>query len=128
MEAMIHLDTHVVAWLYAGRLDLFPPDTRSHLETKDLVISPMVILELDYLKEIGRTNESGKTVVDDLTARIGLTISPTPFLQIIMSARELSWTRDPFDRIIVGHSIADDCRLITADSKISNHYTGAFWS
>lgn len=125
---MIHLDTHVVAWLYAGRLDLLPSETRTLLDTRDLAVSPMVILELDYLKEIGRTNESGKTVVDDLAARIGLVISPTPFLQVIVRARELSWTRDPFDRIIIGHAIADECKLITGDSTIASHFSGAFWS
>jgi PIN domain nuclease of toxin-antitoxin system len=128
VETVIHLDTHVVAWLYAGRVDLLPSVTRTLLDAKDLAISPMVILELNYLKEIGRTNESGKTVVDDLAARIGLMISNTPFLQIIAAARELSWTRDPFDRIIVGHAIADDCKLITADASIAASFSGAFWS
>jgi PIN domain nuclease of toxin-antitoxin system len=128
VEAVIHLDTHVVAWLYAGRIDLFPPKAREILDTKDLVVSPMVMLELDYLKEIGRTNESGITVINDLTTRIGLTVSQTLFLQIIAKARELSWTRDPFDRIIVGHALADGCRLITADTTIAARFHGALWS
>jgi PIN domain nuclease of toxin-antitoxin system len=70
VEAVIHLDTHVVAWLFAGRLDLLSEPARSVIEAEDLVISPMVILELEYLFEINRTTQPGRIVADDLRERL----------------------------------------------------------
>ena len=54
---MIYADTHVVAWLYAGRPDLIPPRARRLIEDNPLLVSPMVALELEYLFETGRTSE-----------------------------------------------------------------------
>ena len=68
---MIYLDTHVVAWLYAGlkaRLSLAAQDL---MNDKDLYISPMVLLELQYLYETGRTAAPGKDVVQALTQNVG---------------------------------------------------------
>ncbi|MBI4617990.1 MAG: hypothetical protein HY720_30560 [Planctomycetes bacterium] len=45
---MIHLDTHVVAWLFAGEVDLLPSRARSLVETQEIAISPMVQLELGF--------------------------------------------------------------------------------
>ena len=47
---LIHLDTHVVCWLYAGRLELLSPAARGAIERATLAVSPMVGLELQYLK------------------------------------------------------------------------------
>jgi PIN domain nuclease of toxin-antitoxin system len=46
VAAVIYLDTHVVVWLYAGDLELLPQEVRELLEGEELVISPMVELEL----------------------------------------------------------------------------------
>ena len=54
MEAMIYLDTHAVIWLYAGEVERFPKKTRHRLERQVLVVSPVVLLEMQYLCEIGR--------------------------------------------------------------------------
>ncbi|MCP4995668.1 MAG: type II toxin-antitoxin system VapC family toxin [Gammaproteobacteria bacterium] len=51
---LIYLDTHVVVWLYVGDLSKFSHPAKAALNTSPLVISPMVILELTYLHEIGR--------------------------------------------------------------------------
>ena len=54
---MIHLDTHVVVWLYAGRTDLLSAAAVEAIEEHSMAISPIVLLELEYLHEIGRTTE-----------------------------------------------------------------------
>ena len=54
MEDLIFLDTHVVVWLYAGDPELFSPEVRQDLEESELLISPIVSLELQYLREIDR--------------------------------------------------------------------------
>lgn len=124
---MIQLDTHVVAWLFAGRLDLLSAHAKSMIERESLAISPMVILELKYLFEIGRTTQPGETVVGDLRDRIDLVTAETPFTSVIRCAEQVNWTRDPFDRVIVGHAIAENVPLLTKDNAIRAHYSAAVW-
>jgi PIN domain nuclease of toxin-antitoxin system len=124
---VIHLDTHLVAWLYEARLELIPASVIQLIEQDDLCVSPMVELELEYLFEIGRANVRSQLVVDDLAGRIGLGKSGAPFASIILQARDLSWTRDPFDRIIVATAMVDEATLLTRDRTILDHYSGARW-
>ena len=51
MAPVVYVDTHVAAWLYAGRADLIAPRARAVLEDSPVLMSPMVILELEYLFE-----------------------------------------------------------------------------
>lgn len=125
---MIHLDTHVVAWLYAGAVERIPPGVLRRIDQGALGISPMVELELQYLYEIGRTRSPGREVVADLAMRIGLTRSELAFVDVVERAASLGWTRDPFDRIIVATAIADGCGLITCDERIRANFMGAWWA
>jgi PIN domain nuclease of toxin-antitoxin system len=125
LEAVIHVDTHVVAWLYEGRTDLLPEAAARLLEESEIMVSPMV--ELEHLYEIGRVRVGSRSVMDDLRARIGLKASPASFASIIEYARGISWTREPFDRIIVATAMADDVDLITRDETILTHFARALW-
>ena len=71
MAPLIYLDTHVVAWMFAGRTDLIPEKARALLDQHDLLISPAVKLELQYLFEIRRTAEPAKTVLEALSREVG---------------------------------------------------------
>jgi PIN domain nuclease of toxin-antitoxin system len=124
---LIHLDTHVLVWLYAGELEELTDVARQLLEAEELVASPMAVLELDFLHEIRRINVAGKVVAEDLAARIGLRIATTPFALITERAASLRWTRDPFDRVIVASSIADGAGLLTKDRTILKHVDSAVW-
>jgi PIN domain nuclease of toxin-antitoxin system len=124
---VIHLDTHLVAWLYEARVALIPSAVAQLLEQNDLFVSPMVELELEYLFEIGRANVRSHVVIDDLSGRLGLGKSRAPFSSIVAHARGLSWTRDPFDRIIVANAMADEATLLTRDRTILDHYAAARW-
>ncbi len=124
---MTHLDTHVVVWLYAGDVDRFPEAARLALERDTLAVSPAVALELQYLHEIGRLAEPARAVLDDLRDRIGLGFAEADFPSVIWKANSLSWTRDPFDRLIAAHALADDAPLLTADRVLREHLPVAFW-
>jgi PIN domain nuclease of toxin-antitoxin system len=126
MEAVVHLDTHVVAWLYADDRDRLRP-VRKRLDESELVISPMVTLELEYLREIGRLRVGGQDIVSDLVARIGLRLSTASMAHVVGHAIGLSWTRDPFDRIIVAQAMADGVPLVTKDASIREHFRYAEW-
>jgi PIN domain nuclease of toxin-antitoxin system len=127
MEALIYLDTHVVAWLFAGESGLLSPKARESIEQNALLISPMVVLELQLLKEIGRLAVAADTIVEELHARIGVEVCDLPFQRVVASARSVTWTRDPFDRVIVGHAVAADRRLLTKDRSIRRRFREAFW-
>ncbi len=124
---MTHLDTHVVAWLYAGELSHFPPGVRRRLEREELRVSPIVVLELDYLHEIGRTAEDASVVLDELARTMGLAQDEGSFAAVVAAARTLTWTRDPFDRLIVGHAATAGATLLTKDRTIRRHYRQAVW-
>lgn len=123
----MHADTHVVVWLYAGVLHKFPDAVRTRLDGESLFISPMVALELEYLYETGRTTESARIVVDDLEDRIGLSVIDTSFVKVAAVAEGLSWTRDPFDRIISAQALVEGAPLLTADRRIRDNLSLAFW-
>ena len=127
MEALIYLDTHVVAWLYAGATHLLSGRARAAVERDPLLVSPMVVLELEFLREIGRLTVGAHAVIEDLRGRIGLEVCDLDFRRIVASGRELTWTRDPFDRVIVGHAIAAGRGLVTKDRSIRRRFRAALW-
>ena len=124
---MIYLDTHVVVWLYEKRLDLLSSLARRLIERETLLISPMVTLELAYLKEIRRIRVSSSTIVNYLQQKLGLAGCARPFPEVVRSSLRLSWTRDPFDRLIVGQARLSSSRLVTKDEHIHRHYRYAVW-
>ena len=127
MEALIYLDTHVVAWLYGGRLDLLSRRAAALVEENDLLISPAVLLELEHLREIGRLTVGGSRVVRSLRAQIGLDVCPLPFPGVVESALDQHWTRDPFDRLIVGQAVLAGRPLLTKDAAIRRHCRHGTW-
>lgn len=126
MEA-VHLDTHAALWLYAGEVERFSDRARSILERAALYISPLVLLEIQYLKETGKLNVKPDTFLRDMREALGLEISQAPFASVAIEAVRLSWTRDPFDRMIVAQAMVDEARLLTRDKTILKHCRQAFW-
>ncbi len=105
---MIYLDTHVILWLYLRKGEGLSDRARQLIEYEPVIlISPMVLLELDYLHEIGRTTLGSSQVFDYLRQRFGLQICRKAFIDVVRNASELSWTRDPFDRMITAQSAID---------------------
>jgi PIN domain nuclease of toxin-antitoxin system len=124
----LHLDTHVVIWLHGGATNLLPAAARARLSSTAPAISPMVLVELDLLHGIGRVTESALVVQQSLADSIGLTIAEQSFTAVARAASALSWTRDPFDRVIAAQSIAADALLLTGDQVIRAHLDRARWS
>ena len=125
---VIYLDTHVVVWLYAGETDLFPEEVCQQIDESDLVlISPIILLELQYLKEIKRLTVEPLLIFENLVEVIGLRLCDLSFTRVITEALTYTWTRDPFDRIITATAAARDAVLITKDASIRDRYSKAFW-
>jgi len=124
---VIYLDTHVVVWLYAGLSEKFTLHGVDLLENKQLLISPMVQLELQYLKEIQRISAESALIIETLTYSIGLQICQTSFAKIVAESITENWTRDPFDRLIVAQAKTRVAPLLTQDRLILEHYPQAVW-
>lgn len=124
---MIHLDTHVLAWLYAGERDRFSARARKLLEREELMVSPMAVLELQYLFEVKRISQPGRLVFDDLAGRVGLRLSDQPLSEVVSASLPLGWTRDPFDRMICAQALSQGAALLTADRTIHENLDLAVW-
>ena len=126
---MTYLDTHVVAALDRKQTDVFSRRAQAAIEQEDdLRISPLVLLELEFLHEIKRIKVPtvpAVRIVNDLQAEIGLRVCDTPFPLVVHKALAERWTRDPFDRMIVAHARLHNAPLITLDRHILSHYPHA---
>lgn len=127
MARVIRLDTHAVVWLYTGEIERFTPEGQKLLETEQLTVSPIVQLELTYLHEIGRLKVGGADMLGDLESRVRLYTVNQPLLAVVQAAASLIWTRDPFDRLIVGDAVAANCPLLTKDDAILENLALAVW-
>ena len=124
---MIYLDTHAVVALYCGETKKLSDRGRKILEEKQILISPMVVLELEFLREIKRIEVQALDIVNALAEEISLKICPLPFSKIIRQSLTENWTRDPFDRLIVAHARAAKAPLLTKDGRMQDNYPQAFW-
>lgn len=115
---MIHLDTHVALWLWVADLSRIPSPLAERMGIEDLAVSPMVRLELSYLHQIGRVTDTAERVVSGLARQIGLREDQASFAAVIAEAESMTWTRDPFDRIVAAHAIAAGAVLATSDRVI----------
>jgi len=124
---LVYLDTHIVVWLFAGLVEKFTPNARELINTQDILVSPIVRLELQYLHEIQRVAEAADGIITDLAGRIGLKVCNRAFDAVVVQALALDWTRDPFDRLIVAHASLGNNVLISKDEQILEHYAHARW-
>ncbi len=125
---MAYLDTNVVLWLIEGNTARISPKAQEVLRQATLLLSPMVLLELQYLFEVGRSVISPKGALLKLRHEIGLQLCDLAFPPIVEAALEEGWTREPFDRLITAHARANGyAALVTADVKIREHYPMAVW-
>ncbi|GLK47899.1 hypothetical protein GCM10017620_08720 [Brevundimonas intermedia] len=126
---MTHLDTQVALWLYY-RLDrqISRPAQAQLARARDLRLSPLVLVEIEILIEIGRVKlKTADLLLRDLQDRLDLSLSDASTAAVSEAACRFAWTRDPFDRLIVANAVVDGAKLITADQVILRHFHQAVW-
>ena len=124
---MIYLDTHVIVRLYQGEVERVGAAALEAIESNDLVVSPVVVLELEYLHEIGRLRVDAQTVVEALAGEVGLKVCDLAFGKVVEQALLEKWGRDPFDRLIVAQARVRAAMLATGDERIRANYSGSIW-
>ena len=123
-----YLDTQVVVWLATGKLRRFSSNTRDLLEGTDLLLSPIVLLELEYLYEHKRIKLPARDIQRKIEHEIGARLCELPFSTIAGAALDEKWSGDPFDRMIVANAKANGFAwLISADEEIRKHYPRTVW-
>ena len=124
---MLYLDTHVVVWLYEKDETRLAGRPKTLIEEHVLLVSPIVLLELEYLYEARKITETGRRIVEDLAERVQLGVCPRAFADVVRRAAGIRWTRDPFVRIITAQAALADAMLLTRDGEIHTHYPNAVW-
>lgn len=109
---VILLDTNALIWV-----------ERAHARTRRLsaggrrlYISPATLLELQFLHEAGkiRLKATVQSIVDDDR----WIVDDPPAASWFLQALDLTWTRDPFDRLLVAHARVRGWRLATSDGHL----------
>lgn len=122
-----YLDTHVLSRLAHGNARI-GRDAARLVQSAELLVSPIVLVELEYLYEINRLNVPGKDILRKLENEIGVRMCELPFADVAMAALDEKWTRDPFDRIIVAQAKVNGLApLISFDETIAGHYPRTVW-
>ena len=108
---MILLDTNAVIWLEQGH-----PRAQPLAGVGSLHLSPASLLELQFLHEVGRIRlTDGVTAIAEDDRWM---LDDPPAAAWFEEAGDLSWTRDPFDRLIVAHARLRGWRLATGDQTL----------
>jgi PIN domain nuclease of toxin-antitoxin system len=110
------LDTHFLLWiaLDVPRIDAFPWLERY----RPWGVSPVSFLEVQFLAEVGRLEAQ----TTEFAAAIGqdprFVVDEVSLVSLIDQAIPMSWTRDPFDRLLAAHSEARRSPLCTLDRRM----------
>ncbi len=125
---IVCLDTNAAVFLAQRGAARFHPRARRLIEHGSLRISPMVLLEFEYMNEIGRSALRGHDVLRKLEQEVGVRVCDLPFADVARAALDEKWTRDPFDRIIVAQARLNGLApLISSDEEIAEHYPRTVW-
>ena len=110
---MILLDTHAVIWLAMRHRRARPLTERPRL-----YVSPVTLLELQFLAEIGRVRFSANLSLAALAADERWQLDEPPSGRWFTTACDFDWTRDPFDRLLAAHARLRGWKLATADDVL----------
>jgi PIN domain nuclease of toxin-antitoxin system len=123
-----YLDTHVVVWLCENDPRKLSPAALDAINAHDLLVSPAVLIELSFLHQIGRVIRAPLDLAKQLRRQLGVKVCDHSFPDLAETALFETWTRDPFDLLIVAHAKSNGyAPLVTQDEKIRWHYPRAIW-
>lgn len=123
-----YLDTHVVIWLCENKVAKLSAAALDAINNNDLLISPAVLIELNFLQQIGRVIRNPLDLAKQLRTQLSVRVCDHSFPDLAETALFETWTRDPFDLLIVAHAKANNySMLVTQDEKIRQNYPKAVW-
>lgn len=118
------LDTHILLWILTHSPKL---KKITWLDTGlPWHLSPISFLEMKFLQECGRIQIDFEKIVSNLKKDNRFIIDDPSLDALCEKAFLLGWTRDPFDRLLVAHSMVRHLPLGTCDGHIREHYSHIF--
>jgi PIN domain nuclease of toxin-antitoxin system len=114
------LDTHFLVWIVLGSKRLM--EFRWLDRYRPWSVSPVSLLEIQFLSEIGRLSVRNPEFTNKIMNDTRFTVDDITLATLVGHALRLDWTRDPFDRLLVAHSIARRVPLCTTDRDIKSHH------
>lgn len=120
LAVTVLLDTHFLIWLVleSKRLAKFPWLDRY----RPWGVSPVSFLEIQFLAEVGRLSVNNPEFTTTVMNDRRFIVDDIPLQTLVGHALRLGWTRDPFDRLLVGHSSARRVAFCTTDRGIRDHH------
>ena len=112
-RAVILLDTNALIWLLQRHRRARVLDAHPLLRG-----TPACVHELQLLIEVGRLTLAAGRTLDDVVADPRWTLDEPRSGAWFARAAEVSWTRDPFDRLIVAHAQVRGWKLATGDAAL----------
>lgn len=120
------LDTNVVVWLLTGDRTAVSRDAVAALTRADTAfVSAASIWEIAIKRSLGKLR-----LADGWPAALRrLDFTPLPITSMHAEAVEdLPWhSRDPFDRLLVAQALVEQCRLVTADTRLAAYPIDIVW-
>jgi PIN domain nuclease of toxin-antitoxin system len=113
---VILLDTNAVIWITRNH-----PRARRLARTPRLYVSPVTLLEVQMLIQGGRARPVAGRSAFELAHDPRWLHDEPPSGDWFQAAMDVSWTRDPFDRLIVAHARVRGWKLATADTNVLRH-------
>ena len=114
------LDTHFLIWILLGSKRL--RDYRWLERYRPWGVSPVSFLEIQFLAGVGRAEVRGPDLLEAVLADRRFLVDEVPLLHLVRQALAVSWTRDPFDRLLAAHSRARRLPLCSVDRRIREHH------
>jgi hypothetical protein len=90
----------------------------AQIQAEEVLVSPAVVLELQFLHEIKRSKATALKVIERMSAEIGLAICRLPFAAIVEHALDQAWTRDP----LIGSSSPRPVPTMPRSSRRTNEF------
>jgi PIN domain nuclease of toxin-antitoxin system len=114
------LDTHFLIWILLGspRLEEFPWLPRY----RPWGVSPVSFLEIQFLSEVGRAEARNPELTDAILSDPRFEVDEVPLVALVRHTLPVSWTRDPFDRMLAAHSLARRVPLCSVDRRVRKHH------
>lgn len=123
-----YLDTNALLRLAHGRARAVGADASRLIRRAELLISPMVLLEMEYLYEIRRITLPAQDILRKAEHELDLRLCDLPFGEVAKAALDEKWTRDPFDRVVVAQAKVNGLApLISTDGAVAEHYPRTVW-
>jgi PIN domain nuclease of toxin-antitoxin system len=114
------LDTHFVIWIVTRSRRLRNYPWLTHYQPWG--VSPISLLEIQMLAEVGRLEINNPRFSREIMSDPRFEFDDVPFTTLIQRSLELSWTRDPFDRMIAAQSLCRVSPLCTVDAAMLKYH------